>query len=65
MEKDQEEEDLLMVQKYKRRKIIKKYKTQKFKGSMGTIIKYLSIAIFTLTFAIINLAVILSQKNEI
>lgn len=49
-----------MVQKYKRRKIIKKYKAQKFKGSIGTIIKYLSIAIFTLTFAIVNLAVILS-----
>jgi len=59
MEKDQEE-DLLVAQKHKRRKIIKHYKNNKFKGSIGTIIKYLSIAIFTLTLVVINLSVILS-----
>ena len=32
----------------------------KFKGLIGTIIKYLIIAIFTLTLVIINLSVILS-----
>ena len=50
MEKDQEE-DLLVAQKHKRRKIIKHYKT---------ILKITPPFIFTLTLVVINLSVILS-----
>ena len=60
---NEDEEDILMNKNMKRKKIIKKYRLQRFKGSYEIILKYLSIAFFTLAFAAVNLICVLYQKK--
>ena len=62
-QKEREEDDVAQSKNIKRKKIIKKYRQNKFNSSKDTIFKYVFVSILIIGFSFINLYAVLYQKS--